>query len=180
MQWKGNNLKYRHGFKQHIELMFTGPLKSINEAKFSSLLIWLGQKGRDIYNTCTDISEEDRQKLQTYYDRFENQVIPKSNPVFARFKFRSRNQDTLETAIKEKKFITALRILAQGCDFKDQDEQRHKSAQVEKSISLIFCIKRGPSEKLNGLQLVCPDTASFRKNMQKTISTRLGSKSTSG
>ena len=54
------------------------------------------------------------------------------------------------------------------------------AAQVEKSISLIFCTKIGPSEKLNGLQLVCPDTASFRRNMQKTISPRLGSKSTSG
>ena len=57
---------------------------------------------------------------------------------------------------------------------------RLSAAQVEKSILLIFCTKIGPSEKLNGLQLVCPDTASFRRNMQKTISPRLGSKSTSG
>ena len=54
------------------------------------------------------------------------------------------------------------------------------AAQVEKSILLIFCTKIVPSEKLNGLQLVCPDTASFRRNMQKTISHGLGSKSTSG
>ena len=44
------------------------------------------------------------------------------------------------------------------------------AAQVEKSISLIFCTKIGSCEKLNGLQLVSPDTASFRRNMQKTIS----------
>ena len=121
MQWEGDNLKENwRRFKQHVELMFTGPLKSRNEAeKCSYLLIWVGQKGRDIYNTWTDISEEDRQKLQTYYDRFENHVSPKANPVFARFKFHSRTQDTSETA---EKFITALRILAQDCDFKDPDE----------------------------------------------------------
>ncbi|KAL9956099.1 hypothetical protein ACROYT_G037526 [Oculina patagonica] len=121
MQWEGDNLKENwRRFKQHVELMFTGPLKSKNEAeKCSYLLIWVGQKGRDIYNTWTGISVDDRKKLQTYYDRFENHVSPKSNPVFARFKFHSRTQDTSETA---EKFITALRMLAQDCDFKDPDE----------------------------------------------------------
>ena len=121
MQWEGDNLKENwRRFKQHVELMFTGPLKSRNESeKCSYLFIWVSQKGRDIYNTWTGISEEDRQKLQTYYDRFENHISPKANPVFARFKFHSRTQDTSETA---EKFITALRILAQDCDFKAQDE----------------------------------------------------------
>ena len=118
MQWEGDNLKENwRGFKQHIELMFTGPLKSRNEAeKCSYLLIWVGQKGRDIW---TDISEDDRQKPQTYYDRFEIHVSRKSNPAFARFKFHNRTQDTLGTA---EKFITALQMLAQDCDFKDPDE----------------------------------------------------------
>ncbi|KAL9964120.1 hypothetical protein ACROYT_G027704 [Oculina patagonica] len=121
MQWEGDNLKENwRRFKQHVELMFTGPLKSKNETeKCSYLLIWVGQKGRDIYNTWTGISVDDRKKLQTYYDRFENHVSPKSNSVFARFKFHSRTQDTSETA---EKFITALRMLAQDCDFKDPDE----------------------------------------------------------
>jgi len=41
MQWEGDNPKenWRH-FKQHVELMFTGPLKSrTEEEKCSSLLI---------------------------------------------------------------------------------------------------------------------------------------------
>ena len=107
-------------FKQHVELMFTGPLKPRSEQeKCSYLLIWVGQKGRDIYNTWSDISDDDRKKLETYYDRFENHVSPKANPVFARFKFHSRVQESSETA---EKFITALRILAQDCDFKDPEE----------------------------------------------------------
>ena len=56
---------------------------------------------------------------ETYYERFENHVSPKANPVFARFKFHSRVQESSETA---EKFITALRILVQDCDFKDPEE----------------------------------------------------------
>ena len=121
MQWDGDNPKeHWRRFKQHVELMFTGPLKSRSEQeKCSYLLIWVGQKGRDIYNTWSDISDDDRKKLETYYERFENHVSPKANPVFARFKFHSRVQESSETA---EKFITALRILAQDCDFKDPEE----------------------------------------------------------
>lgn len=119
LEGKQPERKHRH-FKQHVELMFTGPLKSRNEAeKCSYLLIWVGQKGRHIYNTWTDISEDDRQKPQTYYDGFENHISLKSNPVFARFKFHSGTQDTLGTA---EKFIAALQMLVQDCDFKDPDE----------------------------------------------------------
>ena len=121
MQWDGDNPKENwRRFKQHVELMFTGPLKSkTEEEKCSYLLIWVGQKGRDIYNTWSDISDDDRKKLETFYERFESHVSPKANPVFARFKFHSRVQDSSETA---EKFITALRILAQDCDFKDPEE----------------------------------------------------------
>ena len=121
MQWDGDNPKENwRRFKQHVKLMFTGPLKSKTEQeKCSYLLIWVGQKGRDIYNTWSDISDDDRKKLETYYERFETHVSPKANPVFARFKFHSRVQDSSETA---EKFITALRILAQDCDFKDPEE----------------------------------------------------------
>ena len=53
MQWIGDNLRENwRCFKQHAELMFSGLLKSRSEAeKCSYLLIWSGQKGRDIFNT---------------------------------------------------------------------------------------------------------------------------------
>ena len=106
--------------KQHVELMFSGPLKSCQEAKKCSyLLIWVGQKGQDIYSTWTDITAEDKSKLKTYYDRFEAHVSPRANPVFARFKFHGHVQGLSETA---EKFITDLCILAQHCNFKDPDE----------------------------------------------------------
>ena len=60
MRWDGEYLREEwRRFKQHAELMFTGPLKSRSEAeKCSYLLIWVGQKGRDVYNTWSDITEE--------------------------------------------------------------------------------------------------------------------------
>ena len=67
----------------------------------------------------SNLSEEDKSKLQTYYDRFEAHVSPRANPVFARFKFYGRVQGSAKTA---EKFTTDLRILPQDCDFKDPDE----------------------------------------------------------
>ena len=81
-----------------------------------------GSDKRDEISTIrawTDITDEDKSKLKTYYDRFEAHVSPRANPVFARFKFHDRVQGSSETA---EKFITDLRILAQDCDFKDPDE----------------------------------------------------------
>ena len=100
--------------------MFTGPLKSRGEAeKCSYLLLWAGQKGRDVYNTWSDITEEDKGKLQVYYDRFEQHVSPQSNPVFARYKFHKRVHKPDES-IEE--FITDLQKLAKDCEFQEENE----------------------------------------------------------
>ena len=121
MEWSGENLRENwRRFKQHAELMFTGPLKGRTEAeKCSYLLIWSGQKGRDIFNTWRDISEENKVKLQTYYDRFEQHVNPKSNPVFARYKFHQKIQGIDESV---EQFTTELQILAQDCEFPNKEE----------------------------------------------------------
>lgn len=121
MKWTGENLRENwRRFRQHAELMFTGPLKSRSEPeKCSYLLIWSGEKGRDIYNTWTDISEEEQGKLKSYYDRFEQHINPKANPVFTRYKFHKRTQNTNESA---EEFITDLRLLAQDCEFNNKDE----------------------------------------------------------
>ncbi|XP_074613766.1 uncharacterized protein LOC141873621 [Acropora palmata] len=121
MHWDGDNVKENwRRFKQHVELMFSGRLQSRREAKkYSYLLIWVGKKGRDIYNTWTDITADNKNNLQTYYDRFEAYVSLRANPVFAIFEFHGRVQGSSETA---EQFITDLRMLAQDCDFKDSDE----------------------------------------------------------
>ena len=47
--------------------MFSGPLATKKEEeKCSYLLIQCGEKGRDIANTWSDITDEDQKKLKTY------------------------------------------------------------------------------------------------------------------
>ena len=49
---------------RNTALMFSGPLKAkTEEEKVSYLLLWVGDKGRDIRHTWTDISADDAKKL---------------------------------------------------------------------------------------------------------------------
>ena len=53
MNWEAINLPEAwKKFHQHVELIFQGPLKSKKEEeKVSYLLLWVGEKGRDVCNT---------------------------------------------------------------------------------------------------------------------------------
>ena len=86
MDWDAQNLNEAwKKFKQHAELVFTGPLNGKTEQeKISYLLIWVGDKGRDVYNTWV-LPSEDAKKLETYYNGFATYVKPRTNTVFARY-----------------------------------------------------------------------------------------------
>lgn len=121
MDWDAENLPERwKRFRQHVELMFSGPLAAKKEEeKCSYLLIWCGEKGRDIANTWSDVTEDDKKKLETYFERFANHVEPKCNPVFSRYKFHKRVQAESETV---EHFVTDLKLLVRDCSFKEPDE----------------------------------------------------------
>ena len=107
-------------FKQLVDLMFNGPLKSKTEdVKVNYFLIWIGEKGRDICNTFTDITDLNTNKLKTYYDNFEQYVQPKTNIVFSRYKFHNRVQGIAETFDS---FVTDLKLLVQECNYQEPDE----------------------------------------------------------
>ena len=74
MDWETENLPERwKRFRQHVELMFSGPLiAKKEEEKCSYWLIWCGEKGRDIANTWSDVTDEDKKKLKKYFERFAN------------------------------------------------------------------------------------------------------------
>lgn len=97
-----------------MELIFKGPLKSKSEEeKVSYLLLWVGEKGRDVYNTWAPFEPEEAKKLQTYYDKYLAHVQPKLNPIFARYKFNNELQGT--STIDQ--FVTRLKLLAVDCNF---------------------------------------------------------------
>ena len=60
MVLKSENLTERwKRFRQHVELMLSGPLATKKEEeKCSYLLIWCGEKGREIANTWSDATDE--------------------------------------------------------------------------------------------------------------------------
>ncbi|CAC5373520.1 unnamed protein product [Mytilus coruscus] len=98
--------------------MFEGPLKAKNEeTKCNYLMIWVGNKGRDIYSTW-NLQVAEAKLLKTYYEKFENYVKPKSNK-YARYKFTTRKQTDVETF---EQFVTDLRILINDCDYQQKEE----------------------------------------------------------
>ncbi|XP_062603293.1 uncharacterized protein K02A2.6-like [Saccostrea cucullata] len=120
MDWSSSNLREAwKKFEQHVKLIFAGPLKEKNEEEqVSYLLLWIGEKGRDIYNTFPAFSNDDMKKLQPHYDRFLRYVQPKLNPIFARYKFNNEVQGTNTFD----QFVTKLKLLARDCNFSDAEE----------------------------------------------------------
>ena len=53
MDWQAQDLEVAwKSFKQHVEFMFSGPLKAKSEEeKCSYLMIWVGEKGRNMFQT---------------------------------------------------------------------------------------------------------------------------------
>ena len=66
--------------------MSSGPLQSkTEEEKISYLLLWVGDKGKDIRHVWKDISADDAKKLDTFYEHFKKHVRPTLNPILARY-----------------------------------------------------------------------------------------------
>ena len=99
--------------------MFGGSLKlKSEEQKCNYLMIWVGEKGRDIYQTWT-FGEGEEKKLNSYYERFEAHVKPKSNKVFARYKFHKKVQSDNEPF---EQFLIDLKLLVKDCGYAEPDE----------------------------------------------------------
>ncbi|MCG7879803.1 MAG: hypothetical protein N0C90_26270, partial [Candidatus Thiodiazotropha endolucinida] len=121
MNWEASNLPEAwKKFHQHVELIFQGPLAAKTEAeKVSYLLLWVGDKGRDVYNTWTGITDEEAVLLETYYTKFKNYCQPKLNPIFARYKFNNEVQGS--SSIDQ--FVTRLKLLSIDCNFKAEKDE---------------------------------------------------------
>lgn len=120
MNWDSPNLPEAwRRFKQHAELMFSGPLKGkTEEEKCSYLLLWIGEKGRDVYNTWT-LGADDAKKLSTYYNKYTDYLTSKSNPIYARYRFHEKMQGDGETF---EHFVTELKLLVKDCGYPNSDE----------------------------------------------------------
>ena len=102
---KSENLTERwKRFRQHVELMFSGPLATKKEEeKCSYLLIRWVEQGRDITNIWMLLMKTEG---SSRLERCSNYVERKCNPAFSRYKFHKRVQTEAETV---EKFVTDLK-----------------------------------------------------------------------
>lgn len=114
MDWNSVNLlEAFKKFRQHAELIFQGALaEKTEEVHVTYLLLWIGEKGHEIYNTLT-LTNEERKKVNDICTAFQNHVQPKSNPVFARYKFNNEVQG--DSSVEQ--FVTRLKVLSKDCSF---------------------------------------------------------------
>ena len=126
-------------FEQHARLMFAGPLSDKTQPqRVSYLLLWVGEKGRDIFSTfnfapavpavpavpaaggvaamaaVAAIAGEDQNDLDTVCRKFKEYVTPKSSVIFARYRFYNRVQAAHESVDS---FVTDGKLLAKDCGF---------------------------------------------------------------
>ena len=107
-------------FKQKCQLMFSSVLKDADdEEKVSYILLWSGEKGLDIYNSWTFTKEEERKKPAIIFERFENQLEPKTSHGIHRYTLQGMRQEQSEPVDD---FISRLKNLAAKCQFRDSTE----------------------------------------------------------
>jgi len=95
-------------FQQKCELIFAGPLDKVEEAKkVRLLLLWIGDKGLEIYNTTTWASEGDDLKISPVMAALEAYTKPQSNEILARYQLRCLKQG--DRPLEE--FVTEARLL---------------------------------------------------------------------
>ena len=61
--------------------------------KCSAFLYTIGQAGRDVYNTMT-LSEEEQDKIEVLFSKFESYCKPKQNVTIERYRFNTRVHTT--------------------------------------------------------------------------------------
>ena len=106
-------------FKSLCQLYFAGPLKDKSEEEqVSYLLIWSGEEGIELVSTWS-LTTDEKKKLSTYWEKFEDFVAPRSNFRLARYKLRTLKQEAGESVDS---FLKKVRILVNECKFTNPDE----------------------------------------------------------
>ena len=104
------------------------------EEKCCCLTLSVGDKGRKVFSTW-NMTDAEQKVLQSYYDKFQAYVQPKSNPLFARYKLHSKVQEPGETS---EQFVTALKLLVKDCEYRqaEDDIMRNRLVFGTKSAKL--------------------------------------------
>ena len=107
-KWKQFALRWKH-YSLALEMS-----KKDEDAQVGTLLTVIGPEAQEVYITFEWENEGDEEKIQLVLDQFKAYCEPKKNIPFERYCFNQRQQQTGETYDQYK---TALKKLAEGCDF---------------------------------------------------------------
>ena len=84
-------------FEQKCQLMFKSVLEDTDdEEKVSYILLWSGEKGLDMYNSWAFEKEDDRKKPAVIFEKFENQLEPKTSHCIHRCTLQGMRQELHE------------------------------------------------------------------------------------
>ena len=72
-----------------------------------------------IYLTLGPFPKTDSKKLSKHYEKFQEYIQPKQNPVFSRYKFNNEIQGSRPM----EQFVTHLRLLAKDCSYGDAENE---------------------------------------------------------
>ena len=87
----------------NCKLIFTGPLDKVEEAKKARLLLlWIGDKSLEIYNTSTWTNEGDDLKIAPVVAALQAYTKPQRNQILARYKLRCLKQG--DSPLQESRF----------------------------------------------------------------------------
>lgn len=116
MDWTSSGDVYKRFqmFKQKVELIFSGPLTAKSEDyKVRMLLLWMDDKGLEIYNNARWEQDGDELKLKPVWQVLEAYAKPRRNKILARFQLQCLKQG--ESSLKE--FVTRARSLITDCGY---------------------------------------------------------------
>ena len=89
--------------------------KKSQAVQVATLLTVIGEEAREVFSTFTDwASDGDDAKIEPVLTKFAQYCQPRKNVPFERYRFNRRTQEPGETYDQ---YRTALRKLAEGCDF---------------------------------------------------------------
>ncbi len=125
MNWNACDLdKEWKRFKQHCQFTFLGPLHQKNELqKVNYLMTYIGDKGREIYQTFTWAAvvqgqPEEYETIIGVTAKYDLYVAPKKNQIRSTVIFNRRRQEQSE---RFDNFVTDLKLLVRECGYTEPD-----------------------------------------------------------
>ena len=128
MDWNDTDLPTAFKtFKQYCQLIFNGTLnKKKEEEKATYILLWIGEEGLKIF-TSFELSDEDKVKTNTIFDKFTTYLEPKLNFRIARFQLQGFRQTNDESGDA---FMARCKLQAQKCRFSETELEERLTEQL--------------------------------------------------